>query len=289
MAGEMHLRIWDVDHGACAMLHHTLNGAHGRLAMVDAGETSGWRPSKFIQQHLNCTRLDYLFITNADQDHMSDLQGLWDAGIDVTVVHRNPDPPGWALRIIKEQGGVLTSDAERYLQIHNTYNSTITEPFNDYMGGITMSAFFNPFPRFKDTNNLSLAVFFQYAGFKILFPGDLERNGWLAMLEQPQFRYELAGINVLVASHHGRENGYCPEVFDYCRPQVVVMSDKAIVHDTQEMSQTYRNQVLKNHPNGVIVATTNKRRHVLTTRRDGYIHFEVNEQGSFIITTEKHG
>ena len=129
-------------------------------------------------------------------------------------------------------------------------------------------------------------MFIQYAGFKILFPGDLEVDGWLAMLEQPQFRTELAGVEVLVASHHGRENGYCAEVFDYCRPQVVVMSDKAIVHDTQGMTQTYRNKVIKNHPNGVLVATTNKRRHVLTTRRDGYIQFEVNDQGGFTITTE---
>lgn len=289
MTGKMVLRIWDVEHGACTMLHHSLNGLAGRLAMIDSGDTPDWRPSTFIRQNLNRTRLDYLFITNADQDHMSDLQGLWDAGTQVPVVHRNPDPPGWALRMIKEQGGSLTADAERYLHIHNNFIGQITEPFNVYMGGITMSMFWNTFPRFMDTNNLSLAVFIQYAGFKILFPGDLEVEGWLAMLEQPQFRAELAGIEVLVASHHGRENGYCAGVFDYCRPQAVVMSDKAIVHDTQGMTQTYRDKVIKNHPNGVLVATTNKRRHVLTTRRDGYIQFEVNDQGSFTITTEYQG
>lgn len=289
MAGEMVLRIWDVEHGACAMLHHSLNGVAGSLAMIDSGDTPDWRPSTFIRRNLNRTRLDYLFVTNADQDHMSDLQGLWDAGIEVPVVHRNPDPPAWALRMIKEQGGTLTADAERYLDIHNNFNAQITEPFNGHMGGITMSMFWNTFPRFMDTNNLSLAVFIQYAGFKILFPGDLEVDGWLAMLEQPLFRAELAGIDVLVASHHGRENGYCAEVFDYCRPRAVVMSDKAIVHDTQGMAQAYRNQVIKNHPNGVLVATTNKRRHVLTTRRDGHIQLEVNDQGGFTIATEYQG
>ena len=88
MPGEMVLRIWDVEHGACAMLHHTLNGTAGRLAMIDSGHTDDWRPSTYIRG-LNRTRLDYLFITNADQDHMSDLQGLWDAGITVPIVHRN--------------------------------------------------------------------------------------------------------------------------------------------------------------------------------------------------------
>src|SRR5581483_3511409 len=36
-----------------------------------------------------------------------------------------------------------------------------------------------------------------------LFPGDLEEDGWLALLEQPEFRAELVGTTVLVASDHG--------------------------------------------------------------------------------------
>ena len=172
---------------------------------------------------------------------------------------------------------------------HRSYNGTVTEPFNDYMGGITKKAYYNTYPRFKDTNNLSAAIFISYAGFKILFPGDLEEDGWLAMLEQDAFRADLAGINVLVASHHGRDNGYCSEVFDYCSPQVIVMSDKAIVHDTQHMAQTYRYHVMKVYPDGVNVATTGKKRHVLTTRRDGHIEFRVMADGSFYINTEYRG
>lgn len=93
MPGEMVLRIWDVEHGACAMLHHTLNGTAGRLAMIDSGHTDDWRPSTYIRG-LNRTRLDYLFITNADQDHMSDLQGLWDAGDHGADSAPQPKPTG---------------------------------------------------------------------------------------------------------------------------------------------------------------------------------------------------
>ena len=39
--GEMVLRIWDVEHGACAMLHHLQNGVAGKLAMIDSGSASG--------------------------------------------------------------------------------------------------------------------------------------------------------------------------------------------------------------------------------------------------------
>ncbi len=114
MVGELVLRIWDVEHGACAMLHHLLNGVAGRLAMIDSGHKPDWRPSTFIRNGLGRSRLDYLFITNADQDHMSDLQGLWDESIAVPTWYRNPTLGPAAYRQIKEQSGPLTNDAKRY-------------------------------------------------------------------------------------------------------------------------------------------------------------------------------
>lgn len=288
MMGEMILRIWDVEHGACAMLYHQLNGVAGRLAMIDSGDAADWSPSRHIKDNLGRDQLDYLFITNADQDHMSDLQGLWDEGINVRTLIRNPHPSAAELRKIKTAGG-LSRDIERFLHIHATYNQPVTEPFNSYMGGITRKTFYNSFPDFSDTNNLSCVVFIEYAGFKILFPGDLEEIGWQRLLQQPEFRNELIGVDVLVASHHGRKNGYCEDVFDYCQPQVVVMSDKAIVHRTQEMTPIYRQRVIDNYPNGVTVSTTMKQRHVLTTRRDGWIQFVVQGSGNFTIATEFNG
>jgi beta-lactamase superfamily II metal-dependent hydrolase len=289
ISGQMVLRIWDVEHGACAMLHHLENGIAGRLAMIDSGDTADWSPSAYIRHGLNRTTLDYLFITNADQDHMSDLQGLWDRGINVPVWFRNPSLGPDIFRKIKEEGGALTRDAYRYLQNLTGGTGAVGQPFDQYMGGITSLQFCNSYPQFTTTNDLSLVVFIKFAGFKILFPGDLEEAGWLALLRNPAFRAELANTDILVASHHGRENGYCREVFDYCHPQAVVMSDKSIAHDTQLMAQVYHNQVIKHHPLGVIVATTNKRRHVLTTRRDGHIHFVVDAQSRFTITTEHSG
>jgi len=38
--GSLRLRIWDVEHGACAMLHHVQNGIAGRLAMIDSGNSA---------------------------------------------------------------------------------------------------------------------------------------------------------------------------------------------------------------------------------------------------------
>lgn len=285
MSKQMILNIFDVEHGACAMLTSYQAGISGRLAMIDSGDngTTGWRPSSHIKYQLGRTQLDYLIVTNADQDHLSDLEGLWDESIFVASLTRNRQVSPEALRTIKLENGNLTPDIERFLAIHASYTLPTSIPFNDCMGGITMSTFSNGYPEFADTNNLSLVAFIKFGNFKILFPGDMERAGWLKLLEQPAFRAELVGTNILVASHHGRENGYCEEIFRHFTPDAVVISDKPIAHETQLTVPDYRRVI---RPNGVIVSTTNARRHVLTTRRDGHITFVVNELGGYDIYTE---
>jgi len=283
--GEMRIVIWDVQHGACAMVQHVLGQYAGRLAMIDSGSADDWRPSTYITRCLGRNRLDYLFITNADQDHMSDLQGLWDAGIFTPVLYRNPSYTGEQLRQIKLQCGPLSADAQRYVSACSTFNRPVEEPFNSNMGGISATTFWNPYPAFTDTNNLSLVIFIKYANFKILFPGDLEKPGWRALLQRADFLAELSGTDVLVASHHGRENGYCAEIFDHFNPSAVVISDKPIQHETQQTVPDYRRVV---RDQGVRVRTTMKDRHVLTTRRDGWIQFTVTSYG-YTIDTENRG
>lgn len=157
------------------MLTHNQNGSDGRLAMIDSGSTVGWRPSTVIRNGLGRSTLE--FITNADQDHMDDLQGLWDQNITVTTLFRNPTYTGEDMRRIKRQSGPLSIDAQGYASACESYNQPVTEPFNAYMGGITATTFWNDYPAFQKTNDLSLVVFIQYAGVKILFSGDLEKPG----------------------------------------------------------------------------------------------------------------
>lgn len=111
----------------------------GKLAMVDSGHRPGWRPSTHIRRALRRTQVDYLFITNADQDHLSDLNGLSNEGVRVVSLTRNPHPPPADLRRIKAAGGPLTDDLERYLDMHETFVGPVAEPFDAYMGGISAS------------------------------------------------------------------------------------------------------------------------------------------------------
>ncbi len=293
MPGFMRIRVEDVEHGCCVMLQHvTKVGLNheigGRIAMIDSGSSADFKPSTAIKA-MGRDKLDYLFITNADQDHMSDLKGLEDAGIQVVTLLRNPTYTREEMRRIKLVSGPLTKDATWYVNALGTFTENVTAPFNTSMNGITYKAFYNSYGsgygQFKDTNNLSFSTFIKYANFKMLFPGDLEKPGWAALLQRADFRAELSDTEILMASHHGRESGYCEDIFKYFTPLCVVISDKRKVYKTQEMVPDYRKVVRQG---GVRVRTTMKDRHVLTTRRDGWIVIDVDDQG-YTIDTEYHG
>lgn len=280
MAENFELQIFDVEHGACAIVE---SPTRERIAMIDCGHnnTKPWRPSVHIRYAMRRQRLDYFLNTNADQDHLSDLARFDRHDVYIETFIRNRSISAADLRAIKEESGELTDDMERYLDLHRGWIAPVSVPFNAGMGGVSCSTFHNTYPDFTDTNNLSMAAFIEYGGFKILFPGDLEEAGWQALLRKPAFVAELRGTDILVASHHGRRSGFCADIFDYFTPSAIVVSDKPIAHETQDLDYTpYIRR------DGVLLAN-HVRRHVLTTRRDGNITFSVNAEGTFWITTEK--
>jgi hypothetical protein len=258
----------------------------GRLAMIDCGDNqmTGWRPGNFVRSRLFRTHIDYLLVTNVDQDHISDLDGMLRSGMTVGALISNVLVSPEALRRIKLTCGPLTADAEAYLAMRTGFGQPGTGmPFNDGMGGFQLRSYCHSEYLFENTNDLSCVYFVSYGPFKILFPGDIERAGWRAHLNNPAFIRDLESTTILVASHHGRESGFCEEVFEHLRPQAVIISDKSIIHGTQEMVPDYRQVV---HGDGVRLTNAHGVRHVLTTRSDGDILFSItNMNGTYSVTT----
>lgn len=152
--------------------------------------------------------------------------------------------------------------------------------------GMTYSQFWNCYPSdFDDENNLSLVTVMRWPdlngnpGFSILYAGDMERAGWLKLLERSDFRAEMRDICVFVASHHGRLNGYCAELFEWTglEPIIFVISDGGIQYATQETIALYRKHASGLNYNGT-------QRSVITTRRDGYISFTIGREGALLNT-----
>lgn len=269
------LQIFDVDHGACALLTvQSPNGATPKRVMIDCGHSvragQRWSPGAYLK-NAGIGHLDALVITNFDEDHASGAPDLLKHGIAVSHILGNPTVPAQVIEYLKTEDGmgtgiklIATSIGERAER-----NATGSWPS---LQGVEMHWCCNRYPVFEDENNLSLVLFLTIQGTTFMFPGDMERAGFLNLLKhRPDFRNLLPRVHVLEASHHGRRSGICEEIFDEhgCRPDLVIISDDYKQYDTQETTQYYASKA-----KGITGFRNQGKRWVLTTRSDGYLLFK---------------
>lgn len=257
----MRIEIFDVGHGSAALAIADNNN----LVLFDCGhEDGGFRPSEYLPPHWGAVQ--QMVVSHYDSDHVSDLAALR-ARMPIERLLSNPTISVDEIRRLKLREGLLLPGMAALLELKASFTPLPARGNGEAdLAGITIPYFYNSYLRFQDMNNLSLVAFLKYDDFCIVFPGDIERAGWLVMLERADFRQYLSEVKVFVASHHGRENGYCEEVFQYCKPDIVVISDKSIQHDTQE-------HCYDSHSKGMDFSQSG-RRYVLTTRCDGHITIE---------------
>jgi beta-lactamase superfamily II metal-dependent hydrolase len=228
-------------------------------------------------------RLEMLILQNLDTDHLDELPGLWER-VPIHALRSNPTVSADVFLRMKQEGRLNEALAltHQILKDHGPWAGP-SPSFPDLWG----YCFWNPYGiPFIKTNNLSMPVFIGSSGFSILFGGDLEVDGWRQLLLNPAFRQLLQRVNVLVASHHGRDNGCCEELFDFCYPDVVIFSDYEHRYETQKTTGWYANRV-----RGILDKTDpthwfggNPLRKVLTTRSDGSLRIEVLPNGRYSIS-----
>lgn len=260
----MIVRIFDVDHGFCAAIHDD----SGQTILIDCGHNAGtgFRPSNYLRT-LGIQQVDALIVSNYDEDHLSDLPNLIRDVYVRTLVANESLPPA-VLRRMKEEGGGVSNAMEALLSLRSPGMVALrpSDP-NAILARAGLACYWMSYPAFTDTNNLSVVSFLDYGNIRLVIAGDLEREGWEALLRYPEFQERLARSNIFVASHHGRLNGYCREVFDHCHPRIILMSDSDIRHGTQDTNALYAQ-----HAAGVYFGT--RLRSVLTTRNDGPIQIQ---------------
>ena len=120
-----------------------------------------------------------------------------------------------------------------------------------------------------------MVVIIKCHGLAICFPGDMEVAGWKGLLKDKTFVQAISEVNVFVASHHGRENGCCEELFSQTglKPQVVLISDSGVEHATQQTVSWYGARAGGMNYKG-------QTRRVFTTRSDGRILIEASPSGT---------
>lgn len=276
----MDVVIFNVEMGQSIFFYPHDNPEYGML--VDCGNTPDFDPidtlisSEYMHHDGQRHVLSNLTLTNYDHDHFSGMPYL-SGKVHIDTIRFPKNISVEELYDIKPE---KTEALDSICHYKRTYTGSAAHHKPPYV----VKTFYleqHHFPEDQEinTNNLSQVVFVEYLGTTVCISGDLEEAGWELMLKKEDFRDWLSKTDVLVAAHHGRENGYAEEMFEYCFPECVIISDKKVVHGTQEgMSQAYGERILGN---GVCLnGDFQNPRKVLTTRSDGHIVIRVERDGS---------
>lgn len=243
--GDFNSIVWKVEHGSAAFLRTP----NGKTVMFDAGCSDDFSPTQYLNQNYGLNRetnrLDKIIISHPDRDHIRDLPNVYELIYPRILVRNNKIPKN-------EVYPSGTSSLQEPLKAYKSMNEKYIYDIGDGDKNIPVSNWGNVFietfsckpedlsecPKDKMKNNLSLMTYVQYRETEIVFPGDLEPVGWIALLENTNIKDYVGKSNcrILVASHHGRESGICYEeegkksVYDdflnLMQPHLVIISDK---------------------------------------------------------------
>lgn len=272
--------IFNVEHGQSIFFYPRNDPTHGMF--VDCGNTEIFNPIDYLinlglvpKNASGRHQIGQLVITNYDHDHFSGLPYLLSKA-HVSSVRLAENLSSQELVAMKEEN---TDALKKVCHLKDTYiyPNTSNPPYTVTTHTLTKDCFSDGE---CDTNNLSQVVFVAYGGSVICISGDVEGPAWEQLLARPGFQASLRATDIFVAAHHGRESGYAEEVFSHCSPEVVVLSDKRMVHGTQEgMTTTYANHVSGNGVRLTQPRTLTPRK-VLTTRNDGHIWVRLDANNS---------
>lgn len=266
---QMRIHIFDVEHGECS----AIETPSAELMLIGLGRNSstGWRPSAWVRQRNQ--RPSCVVLSNLDRDHVSDIDSFEPRLRPQSIKANHFINPAWLRALKITQSGEVDPSVETALHwMSNVFTGGLITPAY----GMELEYFYNSPAQFPDTNNLSVVTFVRYGQCGVLFPGDLETAGWEALLGNPAFVRRLIQTNILVGSHHGRKGGYCADIFQYFTPDAVIISDKSVMHDTQD------HDLYSGHCGG-LVFPGNITRKVLTTRKDGKITIDIPAIGNYTV------
>jgi beta-lactamase superfamily II metal-dependent hydrolase len=229
MADELLMVFYDVQHGSAAYLK-TPNQKHimidlGTGSIKDSNQT--FSPLLRLKDYWGVQQLDQVIITHPHRDHIDDIDNF-DA-LNPRVLLRPKHLTEQEIRGGNKQNPGEQSKINKYLEISASYSApvgpaeSVTASNNN--GGVTIQTFQPVGCDRSNLNDQSIVTVVSYANSKIIVPGDNEETSWQELLGEQAFLDAIEGTDILVASHHGRESGYCADLFQHIKPSLVIISD----------------------------------------------------------------
>ena len=198
--------MWNVQHGSAALIQTP----NGKNIAIDLGASDDFSPLQALVT-AGITELDHATITHPHMDHIDDILNLGKLSLGVLCTPRHLTEDD-----IKGNNPYPNEEAEakiqKYLEIRQCYSNPLG-PGKDIglpqnVGDASIKTFAPCQSSKGNLNNHSIVTAIEYAGVKILVPGDNEAPSWVELLGQQDFVNTIKGTHVLVAAHHARESGF---------------------------------------------------------------------------------
>lgn len=267
--------VWDVQHGN-AIYVKTPNGKHLvlDLGIGDySGHNEAFSPLVTLRNVYKVQTIDLVLISHPHLDHIDDILNLkcFSPGVLTRPDHltRQIVMP-WVRDADKEK-------FEEYFRFNETYTypviGTAKDPSNPYnYGGLIFKTFDTPQLPTNNLNNHSIIAVLEYAGIKIIIPGDNEVASLNLLMQRDDFKAAITNCDILIAPHHGRESAYHPEFVQLANPRLTIISDGSIC-------DTSANQKYSNMSRGWTVRSRltgdSQQRKLLTTNHDGEVYINL--------------
>lgn len=202
----------DVGQGDCCCIRYG-----DRTILIDGGSSDvnnvgSYRICNYLKYH-GIRRLDYIFVTHSDSDHINGLMEILqkqnhmgfqigalvlpeieNADEDYQAVEQICRNRGVTIRKMKKGDRLLTGD----LKFHCLH------PFRKY--------------KWQTKNDYSLVLQLQYHDFRGLFVGDLEQAGEKQIMDQ------ISDVDYLKVGHHGSAGSGGEKFLEALKPEIAVIS-----------------------------------------------------------------
>ncbi len=231
--------IFDVEHGFCAFIKSPNN--YGLL--IDVGSKQQFSPVKFIRKkyankliYYKGKRIAKLIVTHLHADHFSDVGSL-ERYESPKILLRDKKTLKFIEKKIKEAKPEDTKIEilKKFKKFQDKFTEEVSAPPNwgfDYFESKQLT--YNQAENCSNNNiekiinNRSIITVIEYAGKRLLFPGDIEVEGWKEILSKETFKQHLQKINFFIASHHGHKTGFCTDIINVTgKPDLFIVSAKS--------------------------------------------------------------
>lgn len=264
--------FWDVQHGSAAYI----STPNGTKIAVDLGtgsygpSGSEFSPLLHLKQNCSIGKLDLVILTHPHRDHLDDI-----------LNYDSLKPRALILPRHLTEENILNGNRAEDKTIINAYLELMNRPWNtispeadptrsENNGGVKIRWFCSQGCPVDNLNNHSFVTVFSYAGLKLLIPGDNGLASWDELMKHDDFKSAIAGVDILVAPHHGRESGYSSALMDYMSPnlKLTIVSDGRFCDTsaTSRYSAKSAGWLVHKRSGG------GEERKCVTTRNDGHVN-----------------